>query len=306
MQQAQTISVGGNKVAISGRFLKTAQIHDELWVENGHLNPHEIRSAHEKAPRFDLFSFIRPLPENRPLDGFHIEWENVAVVRTDNYEEWWNALPQESRKNVRRCQRRGVEVRTVEFNDRLVSGISAIYDETPIRQGRRFWHYKKPLEAVKRENSSYLERSTFLGAFLNDELIGFMKFVKVGRVGRVMQILSKEAHTDKRPMNALLAKAIETCGELGLTHFIYGQYVYGRKENSPMTEFKRRNGFERLDYPRHFLAVSRTGKIALNLGLHKDVRSVAPEFLVSLFLNARARLLEHRVSKQNPVVYAKD
>ena len=68
-----------------------------------------------------------------------------------------------------------------------------------------------------------------------------------------------------------------------------------------MTEFKRRNGFERLDYPRHFRPLSAKGRMALKLGLHKELRSLIPESLVNLFLKTRARVLENRFSKQVPV-----
>ena len=40
-------------------------------------------------------------------------------------------------------------MRRVPFDDALVRGISRIYDETPTRQGRRFWHYGKDLDAAK-------------------------------------------------------------------------------------------------------------------------------------------------------------
>ena len=97
----------------------------------------------------------------------------------------------------------------VNFDDQLVRGISDIYNETPIRQGRKFWHYGKSFEQVKAENATYPDRSEFIGAFFNGELIGFIKFVMVNNVARIMQIVSLEAHTDKRPTNALLAKAVE-------------------------------------------------------------------------------------------------
>ena len=98
-----------------------------------------------------------------------------------------------TKKCTSRSQRRGVEVRPVAFDDELVAGICTIYNESPVRQGRKFWHYGKPPTRVKEENSSYLDRSIFVGAYLGTELIGFVKFVQVGRVARVMQIPSKTA-----------------------------------------------------------------------------------------------------------------
>ena len=154
-------------------------------------------------------------------------------------------------------------------HDKLVSGITRIYNETPIRQGRKFLHYGKSFDQVKVANATYLGRSKFIGAFFNNELIGFIKFVTVNNVARIMQILSMEAHADKRPTNALLAKAIGVCCENGATHFIYGKYVYGRKQTSPVTEFKRRNGFEQFDFPRYYVPLTRFGALAIRCGLHR-------------------------------------
>jgi hypothetical protein len=189
---------------------------------------------------------------------------------------------------VRKCQKRGVTVRPVEFNDDLVRGIKGIYDETPLRQGRRFWHYGKDLATVKQQNASYLERSQFVGAFIGDELIGFLKIVYTGSAARIMQILSKNEHYDKHPMNALLACAMELCAQRRMQYLIYGQYVYGNKRNSSVTEFKRRNGFQQLLLPRYYMPLTVKGKVALATGLFRGLGEVLPEPLIDFLLQARS------------------
>ena len=74
-------------------------------------------------------------------------------------------MPQETRRNVRIAEKKDVVARVSPFDETLVRGIHGIYNETPLRQGKQFWHYGKDLETVKGENSSYLDRCTFLGAF---------------------------------------------------------------------------------------------------------------------------------------------
>jgi hypothetical protein len=251
------------------------------------------------TPPADIFVFARPLPDCEPRYPFHFEWENVAVAKLGAYEQWWGALPQETRKNVRRSQRRGVSVRSVSFDDELVGGISKIYNETPIRQGRKFWHYGKSIDRVRAENATYLDRGEFIGAFFDGELIGFIKFVMVNHVARIMQIVSLEAHTDKRPTNALLAKAVEKCCEERASHLVYGQYVYGKKEHSPVTEFKRRNGFERLNYPCYYVPLTRLGAGAIRCGLHRGLAQIMPERLTDLFLAARAAIYRRRFRLQS-------
>ena len=76
---------------------------------------------------------------------------------------------------LERAQKNGVVAKVVPFTDELVSGIKDIYDESPMRQGKPFWHYKKDFNTIKEDNSSFLERSEFIGAYYKNELIGFEK-----------------------------------------------------------------------------------------------------------------------------------
>jgi len=197
-------------VTLRRRPVRIAAFHDEEWIEGETIpQPEAFVQSLRNAPPADVFTFTRPLPESESRHPFHLEWDNVAVADlAKGFKPWWEGLPQETRKNVRRSQRRGVTVSRVEFSDGLVRGISHIYNETPLRQGRKFPHYGKSFERVKAENASYLDRSVLIGAFFEEKLIGFIKMVRVNGLMRIMQIVSLDAHTDKRPTNALLAKAV--------------------------------------------------------------------------------------------------
>lgn len=239
----------------------------------------------------DVFSFSGALAEQTKVPGARCEIDNVAVIDTQDFKAWWEGLPQEARKNTRRAAKRGVTVDVVSFDDVLVRGIKTIYDEAPIRQGRRFWHYGKDIETVRRENGTYLDRSVFLGAFAEGQLIGFMKWVRVGDVARIMQILCMNAHQDKRPIIALIAKAAEVCHGHGCRYLVYGKYTYGNKGDSSITEFKRRLGFTQLCYPRYHIALTPQGSVALGLGLHRGAQSLLPAWLLQRLLAWRAKLL---------------
>lgn len=114
-----------------------------------------------------------------------------------------NRLSQDSRRNLGLAKKRGVVVRTVAFSDELVKAIQSIYNEMPMRQGQPFWHFGKDFEAVKRESATYLTRSEFLGAYLHQELIGFIKIIYVGDTAMIIQIQSKNERRDKRPTQCL-------------------------------------------------------------------------------------------------------
>ncbi len=288
---------------VMSRPVRIVAIQDEEWIEGEPVSDPDsfVRSLRQHSQSPDIFTFARALPQNEPAYSFHIEWDNVAVAELSaGFKPWWESLPQETRKNVRRAGRRGVTVERVGFDDALVRGISNIYNETPLRQGRKFWHYRKSLDRVKAENATYPDRSQFIGAFFNGELIGFIKLVRVNHLARIMQIVSLEAHFDKRPTNALLAKAVEICCEDKVSHLVYGKFVYGTKENSPVTEFKRRNGFERLRFPRYYVPLTAMGSMAIRCGMHRGLSAMVPEKIVDLFLATRAAIYRRRYA--SPVV----
>ena len=245
-----TACVNGQTVVVTGRSLRVARIHDVEFADGEAITDPSafIKALAATGLRADILTFPQKIYEGEPKHRLPFDWDNAAVAPAGDYDRWWNELPQVVRKNVRRAAKRGVTVEVAAFDDALVHGIKGIYDETPIRQGRRFWHYGKDLETIRAENGSYLERAEFIGAYCEGELIGFVKFVRTGTVAVVMQILCKAAHYDKRPMNALIAKAMEVCHAKGVSHLVYSKFMYGNKTDD-MTEFKRRNGFVQMDFP---------------------------------------------------------
>jgi hypothetical protein len=281
----------GRTVVVTGKWIKTAQIKDEELVEGVPVkDPGSfITKLKESELKADVFTFAQRPPEITPKYDYRFEWDNWAAVPTTSFKDWWeNRLPQESRKNVRRAAKREVVVRVVPFDDELVEGIHRIYNETPIRQGKRFWHFGKDLDTLRRELATYLDRSEFIGAYWNEELIGFLKMVYVGRVATLFHIISMNEHHDKRPMNALIAKAVEFCEQKGISHFIYGQFVYGNKHQSSLLEFKRRNGFEQINFPRYYVPLTVKGRLFVLLKLYKGIGGLVPEPILQTVLSSRA------------------
>jgi hypothetical protein len=290
------VQIDGRVVAATGRFPRVAAVKDEEWYEGGRIGDLEAfrRSLAESGLKADVLSFACDLGQEHEFADAVRETDNVAVIDTSDFQSWWDGLPQEARKNTRRATKRGVRVEIVEYTDDLVRGIKAIYDEAPIRQGRRFWHYGKDVDTVRRENGTYLERSVFLGAFVEGQLVGFIKWVRVGQVARIMQILCLNAHQDKRPIIALIAKAAEVCHQQGSRYLVYGRYTYGNKGDSSIAEFKRRLGFTQLDFPRYYVALTLRGRIALQLGLHRGLLGVLPGWLLQRLIRWRAWWLARR------------
>lgn len=295
---APSVGIGRCTVISTGRWFRHARLFDEELVPRANLlHPDTLLPALRRSPlKADVFSFAQRVPDTSPRFPFHLEWDNWAVAPTSSFQRWWDGLPQESRKNARQAEKRGVVVKAVAFDDAFVHGIKRIYDETPIRQGRPFWHYGKSFEAVKKENSTYLDRSLFVGAYVNDALIGFIKIIGVDEFATLIQILAMAEHRDKKPMNALLKGTMEICEQKGFASLVYGQYHYGTNNDSSLTEFKRRNGFEEVRFPRYVVPLTLRGRATISSGLHRGWRHLIPKPISSLLVKARAKVLRSRVT----------
>jgi len=279
-------------VVLNGTLIKVGSVHDEFWMESRALPaPDEIIQKLRKSSfRPDVFKFAQNLPEIVPKYDFYMEWDNVAAIPIESYDFWLRRQAnRKARQAIARSQRRGIVVELVDFDDNFVKGISAIYNETPIRQGRKFWHYGKDFETVKKENSTFLERSDFIAAFYDKEMAGFIKIVYQDEIANIMQILPAMKHRNKSTMNALLAEAIQLCEKKGKSHLIYGKYVYGKKTKSSLADFKRHNGFERYDIPVFYVPLSLKGRIAMKLGFHKGVRNIIPASAWNNVLSLRSK-----------------
>ena len=284
------VEIDGRTVVVTGKWLKTAAIKDEELVEGELIaDPQSfILKLHLSDLGADVFTFSEALGVQTPRLQFPFEWDNAAVIRTSDFAAWWTELPQAARKNARRAEKLGLEIRAAVLDDDFARGIKHIYDESPVRQGRPFWHYQKDLQTVILENGTYPDRSEFIGAYHKGQLVGFMKWVYVGTVARILQILSLNSHQDMRPMNALIAKAVEICEGKGVTYLVYSKYTYGKRSDTTLAEFKRRNGFKQLNYPRYFVPLTLKGRLALKLGVHHGLVALLPPRLLSMLAAFRA------------------
>ena len=267
------------EIRISGRWLRIARLDAELYHFLSDPAPMIDRLRHSKDD-IDIFTFVQGLPETEPKYRYAMEWENLAVLPISTFEHWWNnQIGFKSRNRAKQAEKKGVVVREVQFNETLVRGIWEIYNECPVRQGRPFRHYGKDLGTVYKDEATYLDFSTFIGAFQGEELIGFIKMVadETGVQAGLMNILSKMQQKDKSPTNALLAQAVRSCADRGISYLVYANYAYGKKQRDSLSDFKERNGFQRIHIPRYFVPLTRLGKVALRMGFHHRLVERIPE-----------------------------
>jgi hypothetical protein len=288
--------IEGTNVLRTGGWLKIATPQDEELIEGEPIRDPETFISQLKASGLmaDIFTFAQKLPNTVPKYSYQMEWDNLAVIPITTFSDWWDKRVESSvRRAVRKAAKLGLVVKVAEFDDEFVKGIVGINNETPIRQGRAFWHYQKSFEAVKEENSTYPDRNGFLGAYYEEELVGFIRLIYVNKEASIIQVLSKTKHFEKRPTNALIAKAVEMCEQKGFSYLTYCNYVYNDPDSS-LTEFKRRNGFEQVLVPRYYVPLTQKGRVALRLGLHHGITRLIPRPLFKRLLKLRSRWYEHR------------
>jgi hypothetical protein len=287
------------KVVITGKLLKVASIRDEI-CDDIIDNPQRIIDELSRIGGADIFTFDQKVPHSKPDFPYYWENDNVAVLKIESFDKWWNnQIGNDARRMVRKSQKHGVVTKVQTISDDLIHGIKQIYDETPIRQGKPFWHYKKDFNAVKTENSTYPEGLIFIGAYCNNELIGFNKLFYKGDCAAQIQLISKIKDRDKAPTNALIAKAVEFCAEMGITYLVYGKYSYGKKGQDSLQDFKKRNGFEKMELPKYFVPLTLIGKVAIRCNLHKRLVDLLPVAVVNPLLAVRSWIYSVRYKKTN-------
>ena len=295
-----SLFIEGRNVVVTGGLLKTAQIQSENYVEYLPMDDPDgfVAQLKESQLPADIFSFAQSIHQLTPkFPQYHMEWDNFAAICLSSYEDWWKGLSQDSRRNVRTAEKRGVNVRIASFDDDLIRGIKAIYDEVPVRQGFRNRHYQQDFETIRQKNSTFLGHDDFLCAYLGEDLIGFIQIIYTDRTARIMQVLSKTAHLDKRPTSVLMAKAVEIACQKKLTHLTYCKYTYGKKGHDHLTEFKRRMGFQKLCYPRYYVPLTWRGAMAVNLRLHHGLKDLLPARCLIFLLNARGKYYEMKIGR---------
>jgi hypothetical protein len=265
------LTIDGLPISISGKLLKVGRVRDEPYdcLADSEKFMAKLRQEKNKP---DLFTFMQPVADQQPHHPFYHEPESLAVLRITSHKNWFKKqIRTHTRNHIRKAQNKGVDVRQVPFDDELVRGVKAIFDECPIRQGKPFWHYHKDLETIRAELATFPDRSDFLGAYFEGELIGYIKVTTGNGSAGLMQIISKISDRDKAPTNALMSKVVELCAEQKIAYLHYGLWSKGS-----FGLFKQNHAFECHDVPRYFVPLTAKGRLMLKLGLHRKITDYLP------------------------------
>lgn len=279
----------GREVKVQGRLCRIAHLDADDYK---FLNDPEpvLEELRRSKMRIDLFTFMQKLPDTTPKYSYPMEWDNMAVLSISTFDHWWTKqVGNKTRNSARQAERKGLVIREAQFDDAFARGIWAIYNECPVRQGRPFPHYGKNFETVRNMSATYLDSSIFIGAFDANKLVGFIKLTvdDAGTQAGIMHILSLLQYRDKVPTNALVAQAVRSCADRHISHLVYAKFAYGKKETSSLSDFKERNGFQRVDIPRYYVPLTRWGSAALAMKLHHGLVERLPESMAKKLRDLR-------------------
>jgi hypothetical protein len=283
------MNVCGMDITVEGRLIRIGRLAAEKYEFLD--DPKEIIDALRACgTRIDLFTFMQSLANPTPQYDYPLDSDNLAALPISSFDYWWTKqINGKTRNMIRRAEKAGVVVREVPFDEALVEGISGIYNESPTRQGKSFTHYMKDIATVGKENGTFLERSVFIAAFAGSGLIGFAKLVSDQHQGQaaLMQIVSMIGQRDKAPTNALIAQAVRSCADRAIPYLVYANFAYGKKAPDTLAEFKRHNGFQRIDVPRYYVPLTVIGQAALGMRLHHGLTARVPETVLARLRTVR-------------------
>lgn len=274
--QLECIEIDGQQYTVAPGPVRVVSLDDE-WYEDVKDPDQVIQRLKNSNLKADIFAFWQRLPDLEPRYNFYKEWESIAVLPVQGYDHWFNKqISSRLRGQIRKATKEGLEVRETIYDDDFVRCLTEIFNETPVRQGRRNWHYGKNFETIKRQFSRYIHRESMIGAYYQGEMVGLVMLANAGHFGITAEIISKVKHRDKITNNMLIGKAVEVCEKNKLPHLVY----YYWTDNS-LAEFKRRCGFARREAPRYFIPLTSKGTLALKLRLHRGWRNALPNQIMS-------------------------
>jgi hypothetical protein len=204
--------------------------------------------------------------------------ENIAMLQLSTYDKWLKLVGKKTRNILKKNN--NITFSTT-VNDAFFEGIIKIYNETPIRQGLPFPHYGETIANIDKN-----EACVWIGAYLDNELVGFVKLLFGDKIAVMSQIISLQKYWNKSINNFLIAKTVEFCIENKMSCLIYGRFG-----NHPSLDvFKRNNGFSDTHFTRFYIGLTLKGKLALFFKLHRDLKDILPRRIKEFILPAYKKL----------------
>src|SRR5436190_13919145 len=139
----RSLEVNGKSIVIEGNFLRIGRLEHE-WFEDLEDPQQLINSLQKIQHSPDILTFWQRLPDVQPKHSYTMRPDAIAALPIRSYSIWWEKqLHASARNKLRKAQKKGIVVTPASFDDEFVRGMTTIFNETPVRQGRHFLHYGK-------------------------------------------------------------------------------------------------------------------------------------------------------------------
>lgn len=261
-------------------FYKAAQFF-EPYEHTRDIYPSSALLEALQSRGVDLFSFIeRTFLKQATLQkyGFYSCPETIGLLHFEDFDVWCKTLPSRERNLIKKAERIGLKTVVADIDEEFILSAQKIYNETPMRQGRRYSGFGITTEDIRKKFEN-LQSSKVIGAYYDNQLIG-LTWVEFGdQVAAMMSFLSLISYRNKNPNNAMIAYAVKLCTEKGYKYLTYGNMGY----NPGLDFFKKNNGFRRVAVPRYFMPLTFKGQMAVKLNLCRSMeRSFSPTLTKAL------------------------
>lgn len=262
-------------IGLSKKFFFTIARDGTEYVKDAVPTDGLLQKLRER--RVDIYTFLErkwTRTVSKPGKTWTKTTDNIAILNLTTFEDWWKNIGKKTRNMIRKAEKSGVTTRIAKPDEEFARGLWKIYNETPIRQERAFPHFGISLQTVL-QDIKVTKNTTYIGACLAGELVGFIQLIKGDNIVIVSQILSMQKHWDRAVNNALVSRAIKYCATNHLQWI-----MYGRMGNHPsLDNFKQNNGFTKILLNRYHVPLTDRGRIAIKLGLHKEMKDSLPQAL---------------------------
>src|ERR1700722_14837401 len=155
----------GRDIQVHGSLVRIARLDGDKYKFLDDPEP-VVAALRKSQKRVDIFTFMQKLPDTVAKYNYPMEWDNLAVLEISTFDDWWTKrIGFKARKKAKQAAKKGVIVRETPFDDAFARGIWEIYNESPVRQGRRFPHYGKSIDRVRQMSATFPDTSIFIGAY---------------------------------------------------------------------------------------------------------------------------------------------
>jgi len=174
-------------------------------------------------------------------DKYSFYFHPVAIIKIPNtIGEYLKLIGAKSRNMNKKAQKNGIECKKFNWNEKL-DDIYEINRSSTTRQGRQMDKAYQEFPKIVENQDKDDFKIRFIGAFLDDKLIGYIEVYIYGNFAMTNRILGHKEYLKYGVMNIMIKECVEYMIENDIEYLNY-LTMQNRKNNS-LSAFKYRVGF---------------------------------------------------------------